>query len=185
MLALFRTFDRPALPARALSVSPDYPSTEALSQLTHWQQLLLRSSQHPPRSSPQLSAGPAAARTQVLPGDVRPPGAERRAGGLKPTGAGVGPPGSDPGLASPASSGRLGFLICKVGTETELNPGSAREAWWPGVPALRGAGCGVRGAWEQGAGCVGALSRSASPGLGLGGKGGPSHCSEGAVRDGR
>lgn len=54
------------------------------------------------------------------------------------------PAGSDPGLASPTSSGRsfelrrLGFLICKVGRETELSLGSAGEIGWPGVPALRG-----------------------------------------------
>lgn len=179
MLASFRTFDRPALPARALSVSPDYPSTEALSQLTHWQQLLLRSSQQPPRSSPQLSAGPAAARTQVLPGDVRPPGAERRA---ETHGRWCRPARLRPWPRFPCELRTPRFPHLQSGNGDRAEPGQRRGsvvAWCP-----RTAWCGVRGAWEQGAGCVGALSRSASPGLGLGGKGGPSHCSEGAVWDG-
>lgn len=145
MLASFRTFDRPALPARGslcLSQLPPVPCAccHRSAKSTRRQQPLLKSSQHPPHGSPQLSAGQAAAREcRSFLGTCPLTGQRGEAAWLKLS-LQVQTLASLPlrAQAGRLSSGRLGFLICKVGRETELSLGSAGEIGWPGVPALRG-----------------------------------------------
>ena len=137
MLASFRTFDRPALPAlgsRHLSQLPPLPprvAIETLSQLTGcnccWKVLSIHLSA--PLQLPtdkQLQERFFLGKSALL----RPAPSHRAEGGVERRGLGVSPPGSNPGPASSTSlTGRssslsLRFLLCKVGTVMEPTLGS-------------------------------------------------------------